>query len=128
MSDKNDDLGRHIGTLWKTAMSGWGTMREVVTRSTQTGRLRIDIALLARERPQVVRRPEDLDLGGMPGARERYARKEERQLGRHREGSSAGKASDFQAGTRLRPHKKKRGKPGLPLQTARPVCGTTWAA
>lgn len=54
MSDRNDDLGRHIGTLWKTAIAGLDTMREVVSRSTQTGRLRIDIALLARERSQLL--------------------------------------------------------------------------
>lgn len=54
MSDRDDELLRHIGTLWKTAMVGLDTLREVAVRSTQTGRLRVDIALLQRERAQLL--------------------------------------------------------------------------
>ena len=54
MSDRDDELLRHIGTLWKTAMGGFDTLREVAVRSTQSGRLRVDIALLQRERSQLL--------------------------------------------------------------------------
>lgn len=54
MSNRDDELRRQIGTLWRTAMVGFDTVREVVVRSTQAGRLRVDIALLQRERAQLL--------------------------------------------------------------------------
>ncbi len=36
------------------ASSGLDTLREVVVRSSQTGRLRVDVALLQRERAQIL--------------------------------------------------------------------------
>ena len=54
VSDRDDELLRHIGTLWRTAMVGLDTLREVAVRSTQAGRLRVDIALLQRERSQLL--------------------------------------------------------------------------
>ena len=36
------------------ASSGFDTLREVVVRSTEAGRLRVDLALLARERREVL--------------------------------------------------------------------------
>ena len=42
----------------KVARSGLGTMKEVVVRSSQSGRIRIDVALLHRERDQLL-----LELG-----------------------------------------------------------------
>ncbi len=53
MSDRPDEFSRQIGTLWRTAMVGLDTMREVVVRSSQSGRLRVDIALLRNERAQL---------------------------------------------------------------------------
>ena len=38
------------------ASDGLGTLREVVVRSSQTGRLRVDLALLAREKQQLLSR------------------------------------------------------------------------
>jgi hypothetical protein len=38
------------------ASDGLGTLREVVVRSSQTGRLRVDLALLAREKTQLLAR------------------------------------------------------------------------
>ena len=38
------------------ASDGFGTLREVVVRSSQTGRLRVDLALLAREKTQLLAR------------------------------------------------------------------------
>jgi hypothetical protein len=38
------------------ASDGLGTLREVVVRSSQTGRLRVDLALLAREKQQLLAR------------------------------------------------------------------------
>ncbi|MCU1283316.1 MAG: hypothetical protein JWM53_6862 [bacterium] len=38
------------------ASDGLGTLREVVVRSSQTGRLRVDLALLAREKQQLMAR------------------------------------------------------------------------
>ncbi len=49
MSGK-DELRRQFGTVWRMASSGLDTLREVVVRSSQSGRLRVDLALLARER------------------------------------------------------------------------------
>jgi hypothetical protein len=54
MSERDDELIRHFGTLWRSAMVGLDTLREVAVRSTQAGRLRVDIALLSRERSQVL--------------------------------------------------------------------------
>jgi hypothetical protein len=49
-----DDLRRQLGTMWRMASTGFGTFREVVVRSSQTGRLRVDLALLGRERQQLL--------------------------------------------------------------------------
>lgn len=54
MSDRPDEFSRQIGTLWRTAMVGLDTVREVVVRSSQSGRLRVDIALLRNERAQLL--------------------------------------------------------------------------
>lgn len=54
MNQRDDELLRHLGTLWRTAVVGFSTLREVAVRSTQTGRLRVDIALLQRERSQIL--------------------------------------------------------------------------
>ena len=54
MNDKKDDLRRQLGTVWRVASSGFETLREVVVRSSQTGRLRVDLALLGRERQQLL--------------------------------------------------------------------------
>ncbi len=56
MSDRREDLRRQFGTVWKMASDGLGTLREVVVRSSQTGRLRVDLALLAREKQQLLAR------------------------------------------------------------------------
>jgi len=45
-----DELRRQFGTVWRMASSGLDTLREVVVRSSQSGRLRVDLALLGRER------------------------------------------------------------------------------
>jgi hypothetical protein len=42
--------------MWKMASDGLDTLREVVVRSSQTGRLRVDLALLAREKQQLMAR------------------------------------------------------------------------
>jgi hypothetical protein len=54
VGQRDDDLMRHFGTLWKTAMVGLDTLREVAVRSTEAGRLRVDVALLQRERAQLL--------------------------------------------------------------------------
>lgn len=56
MSDRRDDLRRQLGTVWKIASDGLDTLREVVVRSSQSGRLRVDLALLAREKQQLLAR------------------------------------------------------------------------
>jgi hypothetical protein len=56
VSDRREDLRRQFGTVWKMASDGLGTLREVVVRSSQTGRLRVDLALLAREKTQLLAR------------------------------------------------------------------------
>jgi hypothetical protein len=56
VSDRREDLRRQFGTVWKMASDGLGTLREVVVRSSQTGRLRVDLALLAREKQQLLAR------------------------------------------------------------------------
>jgi hypothetical protein len=53
------DLRRQFGTVWRMASNGLETFREVVVRSSQTGRLRVDLALLGRERQQLL-----AELGG----------------------------------------------------------------
>ena len=40
--------------MWRVASTGFETFREVVVRSSQTGRLRVDLALLGRERQQLL--------------------------------------------------------------------------
>jgi hypothetical protein len=40
--------------MWRMASTGFETLREVVVRSSQTGRLRVDLALLGRERQQLL--------------------------------------------------------------------------
>ena len=54
MRERDDELRRHLGTLWKTALVGLDTVREVVIRSTQSGRLRVDVAFLQRERAHLL--------------------------------------------------------------------------
>lgn len=56
MSDRRDDLRRQFGTIWKMASDGLGTLREVAVRSSQSGRLRVDLALLSREKQQLLAR------------------------------------------------------------------------
>jgi hypothetical protein len=40
--------------MWRMASSGLGTLREVVVRSSQAGKLRVDLALLQREKQQLL--------------------------------------------------------------------------
>jgi hypothetical protein len=54
VSDRKDDLRRQFGTVWRMASSGFDTLREVVVRSSQSGRLRVDLALMARERQHLL--------------------------------------------------------------------------
>jgi hypothetical protein len=54
VSDRRDDLRRQFGTMWKMASDSFDTLREVVVRSSQTGRLRVDLALLGREKHQLL--------------------------------------------------------------------------
>lgn len=54
MPDRKDDFRRQFGTVWKMASSGFEMLREVVVRSSQAGRLRVDLALLGRERQQLL--------------------------------------------------------------------------
>ncbi len=54
MSDPKDQLRRQLDTVWRMASSGFDTLREVVVRSSQAGRLRVDLALLARERRELL--------------------------------------------------------------------------
>ena len=56
MSDRREDLRRQFGTMWKMASDGLDTLREVVVRSSQTGRLRVDVAFLAKEKQQLLAR------------------------------------------------------------------------
>ena len=62
MSDRPDEFSRQIGTLWRSAMVGLDTVREVVIRSSQSGRLRLDIALLRNERAQLLQSLGELTL------------------------------------------------------------------
>src|SRR5215467_5844395 len=50
VSDRREELRRQFGTMWKMASDSFDTLREVVVRSSQTGRLRVDLALLAKEK------------------------------------------------------------------------------
>jgi hypothetical protein len=50
VSDRKDDLRRQFETVLRMAGSGLETLREVVVRSSQAGKLRVDVALLAQER------------------------------------------------------------------------------
>ena len=56
MSERRDDLRRQFGTIWKMASDGLDTLREVAVRSSQSGRLRVDLALLSREKQQLLAR------------------------------------------------------------------------
>jgi len=56
VSEKRDDLRRQFGTVWQMAADGLWTLREVVVRSSQAGRIRVDLALLAREKQQLLAR------------------------------------------------------------------------
>jgi hypothetical protein len=56
VSDRRDDLRRQFGTVWKMASDSFDTLREVVVRSSQAGRLRVDLALLAREKQLLLAR------------------------------------------------------------------------
>jgi hypothetical protein len=56
VSNRPDEFRHQIGTLLSQAMGGLDTMREVVVRSAQTGRLRFDIALLRNERALLYQR------------------------------------------------------------------------
>src|SRR5689334_17541473 len=49
-----DELRRQFGTVWRMASSGFDTLREVVVRSSQIGRLRVELALLARQKQQLL--------------------------------------------------------------------------
>lgn len=53
MSGK-DEFRRQVGTVWRMAQGSFDTLREVVVRSSQAGRLRVDLALLVRDRQQLL--------------------------------------------------------------------------
>lgn len=55
MSEGNDELRRQLGTLWRIAQSGVSTVRDVALWSSRAGRLRVDLALLQRERDELHR-------------------------------------------------------------------------
>jgi len=48
--DGRDEWKRQLSTMWRMASSGIDTLREVVVRSTQEGKVRVDLALYQRER------------------------------------------------------------------------------
>ena len=48
--DDRDEWKQKLGTVWKMASVGIDTLRDVVVRSSQDGRLRVDLALYQRER------------------------------------------------------------------------------
>src|SRR4051794_688165 len=48
--EARDEWKHHLGTMWKMASTGLDTLRDVVVRSSQEGRLRVDLALYQRER------------------------------------------------------------------------------
>lgn len=49
-------MRRQFGTMWKLASDSFDTLREVVVRSSQEGKLRVDLALLVREKQQLLSR------------------------------------------------------------------------
>jgi hypothetical protein len=49
-ADSSDEWKRQLGTMWKMASSSLDTLRDVVVRSSQQRRLRVDLALYLRER------------------------------------------------------------------------------
>jgi hypothetical protein len=57
-SGGGDEWKHQLGTMWRMASSGLDALREVVVRSSQEGRLRVDLALYQRERRDVL-----LELG-----------------------------------------------------------------
>jgi len=48
--DDRDEWKRQLNTLWRAATTGATTLRDVVVRSADEGRLRIDLAVYERER------------------------------------------------------------------------------
>ncbi len=48
--DGRDEWKRQLGTVWRMASEGIDSLREVVVRSSEEGRLRVDLALYQRER------------------------------------------------------------------------------
>jgi len=52
MSDgpRDDEWKRQLGTVWRMASSSLDTLRNVVARSSQEGRLRVELAIYQRER------------------------------------------------------------------------------
>jgi hypothetical protein len=48
--DGRDEWKRQLGTMWRMASAGLDTLRDVVVRSSQEGKLRVDLALYQRER------------------------------------------------------------------------------
>lgn len=48
--DGREEWKRHVSTLWRMATESLDSLREVVVRSSQEGRLRVDMALYHRER------------------------------------------------------------------------------
>lgn len=48
--DDRDEWKRQLSTLWRVASAGATTLRDVVVRSADEGRLRIDLAVYERER------------------------------------------------------------------------------
>lgn len=49
-----NDLRRQLDTVLRMASTGLDTLKEVVVRSSQEGRLRVDLALLAREKRELL--------------------------------------------------------------------------
>jgi hypothetical protein len=50
MSERDDDLRRQLRSIWRIAQDSAGTLRDLAVWSSHTGRLRVDLALLRRER------------------------------------------------------------------------------
>ena len=55
MSERNDEFRRQLGTLWRIAQEGMSTVRDVAMWSSHAGRLRVDLALMQRERDDLYR-------------------------------------------------------------------------
>jgi hypothetical protein len=49
-----NDLRRQLDTVLRMASTGFDTLKEVVVRSSQEGRLRVDLALLQREKRELL--------------------------------------------------------------------------